>query len=118
MTILSTCLVSIVPKCPFLNFRQDELVSLVAAIVRENPILVDGSKFVVDNLVAAVKSHPVIVKDILARQSQLLEIIIKQHPEVIQQLRSIVSDILEKQPDLAKLLAGALEGGQKLVEEL
>ena len=62
--------------------------NIVATIVRDNPILVDGSKFLVDNLVAAVKSHPVIVKDILVRQSQLLEIIIQQHPEVIQQLRS------------------------------
>ena len=92
--------------------------NIVATIVRDNPILVDGSKFLVDNLVAAVKSHPVIVKDILVRQSQLLEIIIQQHPEVIQQLSNIVSDVLEKQPDLANFLARALEDGAKLVDEL
>merc|ERR1711974_437123 len=98
--------------------RQDELVNIVASIVKENPVLLDAGHLVVDSLVNAAKAHPVIVKDILARQAQLLEVIVTQHPEVVEQLLTIVSEVLQKQPDVANLLVKALEEGQKLVDEL
>merc|ERR1711951_132022 len=98
--------------------RQDELVAVVASIVKDNPVLVDAGHLVVDSLVAAAKTHPVIVKDILARQAQLLEVIVTQHPEIVEQLLIIVSEVLQKQPDVANLLVTALEQGQKLVDEL
>merc|ERR1712108_96115 len=95
--------------------RQDELVNIVANIVKDNPILLDAGHLVVDSLVNAAKAHPVIVKDILARQAQLLEVIVTQHPEVVEQLLTIVTEVLQKQPDVANLLVKALEEGQKLL---
>merc|ERR1711974_473837 len=75
----------------------------------DNPVLLDAGHLVVDSLVNAAKAHPVIVKDILARQAQLLEVIVTQHPEVVEQLLTIVSEVLQKQPDVANLLSRRLK---------
>merc|ERR1711974_313812 len=109
--------------------KQPEVMGLAINVLRDNPDLVKGGQVVVDqvlsrqdelvNIVATiVKDNPVIVKDILARQAQLLEVIVSQHPEVVEQLLTIVTEVLQKQPDVADLLVKALEEGQKLVDEL